>query len=311
MPEKLTTRAFIEKARTVHGERYDYSKAEYLGCNEKIIIICSKHGEFLQKPHGHFLTGGCNKCGVEARSGEKVTTAELITRIQAVHGDKYDYSLVKSADKEGKLQLICPHHGTFSMWTRPLLKGSGCRKCAWQRERYLPRFEKAHGDKYTYDEVPKEFSSLEKISITCPQHGQFYQLPAMHARGHGCPACVERGFRKTDWVAKQRGRKAMLYVLFLCNESECFYKVGITYNGVSGRFGKYNMPYQFKTVATYKSYDAGQVYDLEKQLHRQLSEHQYLPKLAFGGQTECFSSILQIIDSLPPETFFLKNRLIK
>ena len=51
MPPKLTTAKFIEKSRAIHGDRYDYSKVEYLASETKICIICKKHGEFWQTPH--------------------------------------------------------------------------------------------------------------------------------------------------------------------------------------------------------------------------------------------------------------------
>lgn len=61
---KLTTEEFIENARAVHGDRYDYSKVEYLGREKPVTIICPEHGEFDQKPSVHVgLKSGCPKCG--------------------------------------------------------------------------------------------------------------------------------------------------------------------------------------------------------------------------------------------------------
>ena len=47
MSKRLTTEEFIEKARKIHGDKYDYSKVEYKSATEKVIIICPIHGEFL------------------------------------------------------------------------------------------------------------------------------------------------------------------------------------------------------------------------------------------------------------------------
>ena len=41
---QLTTEQFIEKARKIHGDKYDYSKVNYVNNRVKIIIICPKHG---------------------------------------------------------------------------------------------------------------------------------------------------------------------------------------------------------------------------------------------------------------------------
>lgn len=306
----MTTRVFVEKARAVHGERYDYSRAAERD-KGKLLIICPVHGEFWQSSANHLATGGCNKCGINKRAVSSVKSTEsLIEDIKAVHGCKYDYSLIKNDDINGKLQLICPTHGPFAMWVNELRKGRGCRKCAWQKHRYLPRFEKAHGSKYDYSQVPDTFGSLDKLPILCQLHGVFHQTPTLHARGHGCAQCAAllKGWTKTDWVETQNGRKATLYIILLENAEERFFKIGITYRGISGRFNKQNMPYMLKTVALFNSYNAGKVYDLEKQLHRELAAYSYRPTVSFGGQTECFSSVAPILPLLPPETFFLKNR---
>jgi len=49
---------FIDK----HGNKYDYSKVEYISNNIKVCIICPKHGEFWQTPHSHLSGNGCHKC---------------------------------------------------------------------------------------------------------------------------------------------------------------------------------------------------------------------------------------------------------
>ena len=53
MAKKLTTKEFIEKSHTVHGDRYDYSKVDYIDNKTKVKIICVEHGEFEQTPANH------------------------------------------------------------------------------------------------------------------------------------------------------------------------------------------------------------------------------------------------------------------
>lgn len=50
---RLTTEEFIQKAREVHGDRYDYSKVEYVDSTTRVCIVCMKHGDFWQKPNIH------------------------------------------------------------------------------------------------------------------------------------------------------------------------------------------------------------------------------------------------------------------
>ena len=58
----MTTDEFIEKAKSIHGDKYDYSKTEYKDTYSDVEIICKKHGSFFQKPFNHLQGCGCQKC---------------------------------------------------------------------------------------------------------------------------------------------------------------------------------------------------------------------------------------------------------
>jgi len=58
----LTNNEFIDKARKIHGDKYDYSQVSYINNRTKIIIICREHGEFSQKQFSHLLGVGCPHC---------------------------------------------------------------------------------------------------------------------------------------------------------------------------------------------------------------------------------------------------------
>ena len=53
MRKRKTTEEFIEQAKTIHGDKYDYSKTEYKGAKNKVCIICNEVDEF-GKVHGEF-----------------------------------------------------------------------------------------------------------------------------------------------------------------------------------------------------------------------------------------------------------------
>ena len=54
---------FINKAKEVHGDKYDYTKVVYENNLKEVIIICKEHGDFLQLPKTHKRGNGCNNCG--------------------------------------------------------------------------------------------------------------------------------------------------------------------------------------------------------------------------------------------------------
>ena len=88
---RLTTKQFIEQARLKHGDKYDYSKVDYMTAKIKIIIICSvlDHGEFTQTPSNHLTGYGCRKCGVIcARAKQTSNTKDFIKKAKEIHGDK-------------------------------------------------------------------------------------------------------------------------------------------------------------------------------------------------------------------------------
>ena len=60
---RSNTSEFIEKARKVHGNKYDYSKTEYITAKkDKVIVVCPEHGEFMILPNDHLSGKGCPRC---------------------------------------------------------------------------------------------------------------------------------------------------------------------------------------------------------------------------------------------------------
>lgn len=56
-------------------------------------------------------------------------------------------------------------------------------------EQFISEAIKVHGDKYDYSKV--EYThSLIKVSIICPIHGEFTQIPSAHLAGEGCKRCA-------------------------------------------------------------------------------------------------------------------------
>ena len=191
--KKYTTEEFIKKAHETHGDKYDYSKVEYVNARTKVCIICPEHGEFYITP-GNFLFGqGCRLCGIKEKSEKrKLTNEEFILRARQVHGWKYDYSKINYINIDTKVCIICPEHGEF--WQTPYnhLNGNGCPKCAnnlnYTTEEFIKRAKEIHGDKYDYSKV-EYVNSYNKVCIICPEHGEFYIKPGNHLHGVGCPKC--------------------------------------------------------------------------------------------------------------------------
>ena len=193
---RLTTEEYVQRAREVHGDKYDYSKTVYRNSHEKICVTCPIHGDFLILPINHVYQQkqGCPKC-----TNRHLTTEDIINLFKGVHGNKYDYSKVEYTKMHAKVCIICPIHGEFHQTPSKHLLGQGCKKCgAVERarkrtkstERFIEEAKEIHGDKYGYSKV-NYVSSHGKVNIICPRHGEFSQRPYDHLHGHGCPVCVE------------------------------------------------------------------------------------------------------------------------
>lgn len=77
---KSNTLEFIEKAKLVHGDKYDYSETRYCGNKIPVKIICPDHGEFWQTPDKHLIGHGCQMCGSTISKAE-VNVCDIVKEI--------------------------------------------------------------------------------------------------------------------------------------------------------------------------------------------------------------------------------------
>ena len=189
-----TTKEFVEKAKKNHGEKYDYSKTNYINDSTKVCIICCvnpHHGEFWQTPDNHLRRkSGCPKC----YGNNKQTNEDFIKKATEKHGRCFDYSKCEYVNNYTEICIICPLHGEFWQQPRVHLLEQGCPKCYRDRQRltneeFVERAKKVHIDKYNYSKT-EYTNSHTKVCIICKKHGEFWQRPNTHLQGVGCPDCI-------------------------------------------------------------------------------------------------------------------------
>ena len=190
---------FLKKARKIHGNKYEYNESDYHGYNQKMRIVCPIHGEFTTKPTWH-INGkqGCPECGLEiVRNTKRWTKEDFINKSNKIHNNKYDYTKVEYFNNRTKVCIICPKHGEFWQIPESHVKGFGCSKCGDELrgrnqtktlEEFIDKSNKVHNGKYDYSKV--EYTGiLNPVTIICPKHGEFKQVPSYHLNGNGCPVC--------------------------------------------------------------------------------------------------------------------------
>ena len=197
---KMTTNEFILKAIEKHNHRFDYSKVSYINMKNKVVIICKKHGEFLQNPNN--LNGqGCFDCASDDKRSNKI---DFVKKSKILHNDKYNYSLVEYKSVIIKVKIICKEHGIFEQVPNHHLSGVGCPKCCKSSKidnsEFLKRAKIKHGDRYDYS-LTKYINSFTNVDIICKEHGIFSQKPTNHLFENGCPKCgTNYGIKENRWL---------------------------------------------------------------------------------------------------------------
>lgn len=173
---RLPIETFLSRAKQAHGDRYDYSKVEFVNTKTPVKILCGIHGVFEQTPEKHMAGQGCPKCAVNYKDN----TESFIAKARAIHGDFYDYSKVEYIDEHTKVCIIDPDYGEFWQQPNAHLNGRG----SWAR-----RAEKALSTKQTlgstvsaedrvYDMLEKKFGTgnvcREYWSMQYPYSCDFY-----------------------------------------------------------------------------------------------------------------------------------------
>ena len=366
MSRKLTTEQFIHMAREIHGDYYDYSLVVYVNARTKVKIICPIHGEFEQLPSSHLRKSkrpvGCNNCGIEKRSYK---TLDLVKHIQKTNKlNKYTYLLdyskptIKHSDI---VEIICPTHGKFNQRVDLILKNCVCKKCSNQKlvknySLFLNKSNIIHNFKYTY--VDESYINMSThMTIICPTHGEFQQLPSVHEQGSGCPKCWLLKYKLTFEEFKKRSLKkhknkykyyeqhfnsvadnvdiicsihgkfsqninahlqgsgcpscakenfgwsktsfkkscqknnglGIFYIIKCFNDTEEFYKIGITSRSIKKRFcNKQTMPYKYQVLQEIEDISEN-IWDFEVFFKRLKFFRHYTPNIPFGGSlTECY-----------------------
>ena len=82
---------FIQKSKLIHGDKYDYSKVEYINSHTKVCIICPEHGEFWQRPCCHTnLRQGCPFCN-ESQSEMEIEQILCEHKILYIRQKRFDW----------------------------------------------------------------------------------------------------------------------------------------------------------------------------------------------------------------------------
>ena len=286
MPIRKTKEQFISGAIKVHGDKYDYSKVNYINNRTKVLIGCAIHGDFEQTPHEHLTGCGCTSCYTDKRGLiRRKTDADFVTEANKIHNNYYVYDKVKYTTAFEPVIITCPIHGDFKQAPHNHLKGQGCPKCGiikmGNSKRYtqndcIKMLTDMYGDKYDFSKVVYR-GNKTKVTVVCPKHGEFEIKPNDLFMGHGCKQCgvklnkselqvlnlLKENFSGVEYQKTfdfLKSRTSSQTIDFYLNE----YNVGIEYQGAQ----------HFKPISVFggvKRFETTKEQDLRK--YKKCKEH--------------------------------------
>ena len=87
----------ISKFIHTHGDKYDYSKVDYVSFHSKVTIICPTHGEFVQTPAHHIGGTGCPTC---ATYGFSLSKPAILYYLSINNGQAYKIGITNRSINE-------------------------------------------------------------------------------------------------------------------------------------------------------------------------------------------------------------------
>jgi hypothetical protein len=175
----------------LHNNKYDYGLIDFKGVknlDEKVSIICPKHGVFFQKLIKHKLGHNCPKC-----NGRGLSFEEKVEILNKAHNYKYSYyNNIEIKCAKDYIIVTCPIHGDFKVTYDNHRSGLGCTKCSgkykYKQAEFINECKTKHSNKYDYSLV--EFENFKsKIIVICPIHGEFKMNAKKHLDGGECFKC--------------------------------------------------------------------------------------------------------------------------
>jgi very-short-patch-repair endonuclease len=173
---KYTTIEFIEEAKSIWGDKYDYSLVEYINIRKKIKVIYDDI-VYEQTPGAHLKY-----------PPERFLNHEIfMVKAKRKWGDKYDYSLVEFISTKIPIKIIYNGVTYEQLPSNHLIYAPELRNHL-TLEDFIEKSNDIHNNKYDYSRSVY-LSDKTKVTVICPLHGEFDQKPSLHMRGAGCPKC--------------------------------------------------------------------------------------------------------------------------
>lgn len=237
---KYTTEEFVNKAKLIHGDKYDYSMVNYKGATKKVSIIYNNI-IYQQTPSCH-LSGFCPENKVI-----KMNTELFILNSIKIHGNKYDYSLVEYKNRYDKVKII---YNNIIYYQTPDMHLRGFKPEMIVKNKttldFIKKSKKTYGEKYDYS-LTEYVNKLTKVKII--YSGVTYeQLPRYHFKTPPELSNKSEGENKIKKYLINKNINFLTQKVF----DNCKYKIKLRYDFY---LPKYNTLIEFDGIQHFKSID--------------------------------------------------------
>ncbi len=184
-----TFERFLEKAKKIYGDKYNYVPPEsgHVNSHTQITMTCVLHNHTFEKSICNHIynKSECTYCA----SKKRWTFERFLEKAKKIYGDKYNYASLESGHVNSHTQITMTcvlHNHTFenSIYNH-IYNKSECTYCAskkrWTFERFLKEAEHIHGTTYVYTCDDISIKSSSRIDIKCLVcHHQWQSTVANH-----------------------------------------------------------------------------------------------------------------------------------
>ena len=169
---QYSTIEWITKATEKHCGKYDYSKVKYINSKTEVIIICTIHGEFSQKPSEHLSGKGCKFC-----VGQAFHPLNSLAIFNKGVASEWDYArngeftpnnVGKTNSHKFWWKCNFGKAHSYLAYIQQRLNGSECAVCAGRQVVLETSLE------FLYPEIAKEWDYIKNEPLTPSEVGKGY-----------------------------------------------------------------------------------------------------------------------------------------
>ncbi|QGR54363.1 hypothetical protein [Moumouvirus maliensis] len=130
---------FINKAKEIHGDKYDYSYVDYKSRIIEVTIKCNNCGNIFNiKPKSHLVSKkGCSACYSSNEDKRLMKEKIFIDKLEKMYGSNFIYTKIKYFNSKRKVIITCSKcMRDYKRQPETFVRGNfKCRPCSFPKKK--------------------------------------------------------------------------------------------------------------------------------------------------------------------------------